>query len=283
MLNEFTVGFRTTERDMDKMVPLSMSAEGVGAALYLIAFLAGSTAGAIAGLLLVLIGAAALFAHLGHPLRLWRVITQTGHAWMSRGALFTAGLVILGTVALLFRGEGLGALTVQVLALICTFVVVLYAGILFSSINVVPFWNTALLPILFLSHSLTSAGLLLTALLSLAGGGVVAHPRECGLVLALLSSTLALTWMFTGSASRSTAAQESVRLLTAGQLKPFFQKGALLAGLATPLLLLLLAYVLRTSPILSGLLLVIAVPLRLAGDVSLRYALLRAGVYTPVI
>ena len=202
---------------------------------------------------------------------------------MSRGALFTAGLVILGTAALLFRGEGLGALTVQVLALMCTFVVVLYAGILFSSINVVPFWNTALLPILFLLHSLTSAGLLLTALLSLAGGGVVAHPRECGVVLALLSSTLVLTWMFTGSASRSEAAQESVRLLTAGRLKPFFQGGALLAGLGAPLLLLLLAYVLRTSPILSGLLLVTAVPLRLAGDVSVRYALLRAGVYTPVI
>ena len=283
MLNEFTVGFRTTERDMDTMVPLSMSAEGVGAAMYLIAFLAGSTAGGIVGLVLVLIGAAALFAHLGHPLRFWRVITQAGHAWMSRGALFTAGLVILGTAALLFRGEGLEALTVQVLALMCTFVVVLYAGILFSSINVVPFWNTALLPILFLLHSLTSAGLLLTALLSLAGGGVVAHPRECGVVLALLSSTLVLTWMFTGSASRCEAAQESVRLLTAGRLKPFFQGGALLAGLGLPLLLVLLAYVLRASPVVSGLLLVTAVPLRLAGDVSVRYALLRAGVYTPVI
>jgi hypothetical protein len=47
--------------------------------------------------------------------------------------------------------------------------------------------------------------------------------------------------------------------------------------------LVLLAYVLRGSPVVSGLLLVTAVPLRLAGDVSVRYALLRAGVYTPVI
>ncbi|MFI5394618.1 MAG: DmsC/YnfH family molybdoenzyme membrane anchor subunit [Candidatus Binatia bacterium] len=283
MLNEFTVGLRTTEREMDTMVPLSMSAEGVGAATYLIAFLAGSTAGGMTGLVLVLIGAAALFAHLGHPLRFWRVINEAGRAWMSRGAVFTAGLIILGPPALLLRGEGPELLALQVLALICTFVVVLYTGILFSSITAVPFWNTSLLPILFLLHSLTSAGLLLTALLSLAGGGVVAHPRECGVVLALLSATLALTWMFTASTSRCEAAQESVRLLTTGRLKPFFQGGALLAGLGLPLLLVMLAYVVRSSAVVSGLMLVTAVPLRLAGDVSLRYALLRAGVYTPVI
>lgn len=283
MLNEFTIGWRTTEREIDTLVPVSMSAEGVGAATYLIAFLAGSRAGAVAGLLLVLIGAAALFAHLGHPLRFWRVITEAGRTWMSRGALFTAGLVVLGAAALLLRGEDLHLLVLQALALICTFVVVLYAGILFSSITAVPFWNTPLLPILFLLHSFTSAALLVTTILSLSSGGLVAHPREVGAVLALLSSTLALNWMFTGSASRSEAAQESVRLLTTGHLKPFFQTGALLAGLALPLTLVLLAYVLRTSGALSTLLLLSAVPLRLAGDVSVRYALLRAGVYTPVI
>jgi formate-dependent nitrite reductase membrane component NrfD len=239
--------------------------------------------GGAAGLVLVLIGAAALFAHLGHPLRAWRVITEAGRAWMSRGALFTAGLVIFGTLALLFRGEGLELLILQALALICTFVVVLYTGILFSSINAVPFWNTSLLPILFLLHSLTSAGLLMTALLSLAGGGVVAHQRECGAVLALLASTLVLTQVFARSSSRSEAAQESVRLLTTGRLKPIFQRGALLAGLGLPLLLVMLAYVFRSSGVVSGLFLVIAVPLRLAGDVSVRYALLRAGVYNPVI
>lgn len=283
MLNEFTVGFRTSERDMDKMVPLSMSAEGVGAATYLIAFLAGSRAGGLVGLGLVFIGAAALFAHLGHPLRSWRVITETGRTWMSRGAVFTAGLIVLGSGALLLGGEGVALVVMQALALLCTFVVVLYTGILFSSINAVPFWNTSLLPILFLLHSLASAGLLVTAMLAWADGGVAAHPRECGAVLALLGATLALTWTTTGSTPRSEAAQESVRLLTTGSLKLLFQRGALLSGLGLPLLLVLLAYVLRSSPLLSGALLVAAVPLRLIGDVSFRYALLRAGVYTPVI
>jgi len=283
MLNEFTVGFRTTERDMDNMVPLSTSAEGVGAATYLIAFLAGSRAGSLVGLVLVLVGAAALFAHLGHPLRSWRVITEMGRTWMSRGAVFTTGLIVVGSGALLLRGDGLESIVIQALALLCTFVVVLYTGILFSSINAVPFWNTALVPILFLLHSLASAGLLVTAMLSLAGEGVAGHPRECGAVLALLAATLALTWTLTGATPRSEAAQESVRLLTTGRLQRLFRQGALLSGLALPLLLLLLAYVLRSSPVLSGALLATAVPLRLLGDVSFRYALLRAGVYTPVI
>jgi formate-dependent nitrite reductase membrane component NrfD len=283
MLNEFTVGFRTTERDMDKLVPLSMSAEGVGAATYLIAFLDGSRAGGVAGLVLVLIGAAALFAHLGHPLRSWRVVTEAGRAWMSRGAVFTAGLIVFGAAALAFRGEGLELRLLDALALVCTFVVVLYTGILFSSINAVPFWNTSLLPILFLLHSLASAALLVTTMLSLAGGGVAAYPRECGAVLALLLAALAVTWMFPTSAPRSEPVQESVRLLTSGRLKPLFRTGALLAGLIAPLVLVMLAYLFRQSAVFSGVLLLAAVLVRLGGDVSLRYALLRAGVYTPVI
>lgn len=283
MLNEFTVGFRTAERDMDSMVPLSMSAEGVGAATYLIAFLAGSRAAGAAGLVLVLLGATALFAHLGHPLRFWRVIAGAGRTWMSRGAVFTAGLIVFGIPALLFPGENLELVILQALALICTFVVILYAGLLFASISAVPFWNSSLLPILLLLHSLSSAGLLITTVLSLGGGGLLPHARECGAVLALLASTLALTWMFTESAPHSEAAQESVRLLTVGRLKSLFQRGALLGGLVVPLLLVLLAYLFRGSPIFSGLLLVIALVLRLGGDVSLRTALLRAGVYAPVI
>jgi formate-dependent nitrite reductase membrane component NrfD len=139
------------------------------------------------------------------------------------------------------------------------------------------------LPILFLMHSFTSAALLLTTMLSLTGEGLVAHSPECGAVIALASATLALTWIFTGSAPDTEAAQESIRLLTAGRLKPLFQGGALLAGLASPLLLVMLAFAFRGSPVVSGFLLVAAVTLRLAGDVSLRYALLRAGVYNPLI
>ncbi|MBI5505279.1 MAG: polysulfide reductase NrfD [Deltaproteobacteria bacterium] len=283
MLNEFTVGFRTADKDLDAMVPLAMSAEGVGAAMYLIAFLAGSRAGGVAGLALVLIGAGALFAHLGHPRRSWRVITESSRTWMNRGALFTAGLVLAGAAALLFQGDGITVLMLRALALVCTFVVVAYAGILFSSINAVPFWNTSLLPILFVLHSLTSAGLLLTTMLSLAGGGMAAHPRECGIVIALLCSTLALTRMLAQPAPRSEAAQESVRLLTTGNLRQLFHGGALLAGLGWPLALVMLAYLFRGAGAFSGVLLVAAVALRLVGDVSFRSALLRAGVYAPVI
>lgn len=283
MLSEFTVGFRTADKDLDAMVPLSMSAEGVGAAMYLIAFAAGSPAGGVTGLLLVMLGAGTLLAHLGHPRRSWRVITESGRTWMNRGALFTAGLALSGAAALLLQGDGVTVLILRALALICSLVVVVYAGILFSSINAVPFWNTSLFPILFVAHSFTSAGLLLTTMLALADGGMAAHPRECGMVVALLGSTLALTRMLPLSASRSEAAQESVRLLTSGSLRQLFHGGALLAGLGWPLALVMLAYVFRGSASLSGLLLVTALALRLAGDLSFRSALLRAGVYAPVI
>lgn len=283
MPTEFTVGFRTTERELDAMVPLSMSAEGVGAALYLMALVAGSRASGVLGLALVLFGAAALFAHLGHPLRSWRVVAEASRAWMSRGAVSTAGLIVLGALALLLGDEGVGPVAMHALALICAFVVILYTGILFSSIQAVPFWNTPLLPIVFLLHSLSSAGVLLLAVLSLGGAPLAVHSRDTGLIVALLLSTLGLTWELAQSANRSEAAQESVRLLATGRLRTLFRQRGLSLGLAAPLVLVTAAYLFRDSASVAAFLLLLAVPLRLAGDVTVRYAMLRAGVYSPLI
>ena len=49
MLNEFTVDFRTTEGELDFMVALSMSTEGVGAAIFLISLLSGWVGAAFVG------------------------------------------------------------------------------------------------------------------------------------------------------------------------------------------------------------------------------------------
>ena len=156
MLNEFTVDFRTTEEELDFMVALSMSTEGVGAALYVIAFLLGSTAAAFVGLGLVCVGATALFTHLGHPLRFWRVISKTHVTWISRGAIFTGGLIGFGVLSLLLPQANVLGMLSQTVSLMCALVVMLYTGFLFSSMNAIPFWNTSLLPILWRMHLIQS-------------------------------------------------------------------------------------------------------------------------------
>jgi formate-dependent nitrite reductase membrane component NrfD len=284
MLNEFTVDFRTTEEELDIMVALSMSTEGVGAALFLISLLSGWVGTASVGLGLVCVGATTLFTHLGHPLRFWRVISKTHVTWISRGAIFTGGLIGLGFLSLILPdGNALGMLC-QMFALMCALVVMLYTGFLFSSMHAIPFWNTSLLPILFLLHSMASAGVVRLGLLPLSGHRLADSPREVSAVLAALLFSLALSWVFTKSAPASEAARESVRLLTEGKLKSLFLAGGGIVGLAAPIVLVMLAYSISMDMgVVSGLFVFFALVLRLAGDMAFRNAVLRAGVYAPVI
>jgi formate-dependent nitrite reductase membrane component NrfD len=284
MLNEFTVDFRTTEEELDFMVALSMSTEGVGAAIFLISLLSGWIGAAFVGLGSVCVGATALFTHLGHPLRFWRVISKTHVTWISRGALFTGGLIGLGVLSLILpEGNALGMLC-QMLSLICALVVMLYTGFLFSSMHAIPFWNTSLLPILFLVHSMASAGVMLLELLALSGQRLGEHPRQVSAVLAMLVFSFVLNWVYTRSAPPSEAARESVRLLTEGRLKSLFLVSGGIIGLAVPIALIMLAYSISLDMgVLSGLFVFVALVFRIAGDMAFRNAVLRAGVYAPVI
>lgn len=284
MLNEFTVDFRTTEEELDFMVALSMSTEGVGAALFLISLLSGWTGMAFVGLGLVCVGATALFTHLGHPLRFWRVISKTHVTWISRGAIFTGGLIGFGVLSLVVpQANALGMLC-QMISLMCALVVMLYTGFLFSSMNAIPFWNTSLLPILFLVHSMASAGVVLLGLMPLAGEKLADFPREVSAVLALLLFSLVLTWVYLRSVPASEAAQESARLLKQGRLKSLFLVGGGIVGLAAPIVLVMLAYSISADMgVLSGLFVFTGLILRMAGDMAFRNAVLRAGVYAPVI
>lgn len=284
MLNEFTVGFRTTEGELDFMVALSMSTEGVGAAIFVFSLLSGSMGAAFVGLGFVCVGATALFTHLGHPLRFWRVISKTHVTWISRGAIFTGGLIGFGGLTLVLpEANALGMLS-QMLSLMCAFVVMLYTGFLFSSMHAIPFWNTSLLPILFLSNSMASAGVVLLGLLPLTGQKLVGCPREVSAVLALLLFCVVLTWVYTRSVPASEAARESVRLLAQGRLKSLFLVGGGGVGLAAPIVLLILAYAIsQDMGVLSGLFAFAALVLRIVGDIAFRNAVLRAGVYAPVI
>lgn len=284
MLNEFTVDFRSAEQELDLMVPLSMSSEGVGAALFVLSYLSDSKAGLLAGLALVCLGAAALFLHLGHPLKFWRVVSRAPTAWISRGAVFTGGLILSGFVGFFLPQETFTGMAVQTFGLLCALSVMLYTGLLYSSIPSVPFWHTGLLPLAFLLHSITSAAMIFMGFLPFSRTGSEPFARETAATIALLLISLGATWLITNPSSRSPAVQESIRQLTEGPLKNPFLYGAILSGLITPLAFLTLAFWLGPATRLSsGILLFAGMLARLAGDMAFRSAVLRAGVYEPLI
>ncbi len=150
----------------------------------------------------------------------------------------------------------------------------------------IPFWNTPLIPLLFLFHSLTTGTSVLLFLLSVGGSTVVKPFNPITLDLILLFGTLFLLIIHVMVLSRSSsAARESVRLLTKGRLIPLHLGGAVLLGIFVPLAVVLPAALAAGAAgyAASSTTFFIAMVSRLIGDYCSRLAILRAGVYEPVI
>src|SRR3990170_4294317 len=137
---DFTIGFES-QQEWGWLAAVALFLEGLGAGLYLVSLFLDYTLGAALGIIVVLLGALALFLDLGRPLRFWRAIVNVSSSWISRGALliglFTAfGLLYLAPQAGLVdlpwsRETALGQALIALSAL-CAFLVAVYTGFLLS-------------------------------------------------------------------------------------------------------------------------------------------------------
>lgn len=284
MSEEFTVGVKF-HREWEYLVALSFSLEGIGAGLVLCAVLAGSQLAALVGLVLVVGGVAALFAHLGNPRRFWRVVSNPATAWISRGSLLIGVLLVFGVVTL-WAGQlenppawiMLPTLAVGLAALI----LVGYAGLLLASMAGIPFWSNALAPLLFALHSLASGASILLVLAAMTGETRYAPQVLEAAVQVLLGLTLAVSLVYPRFAGSTRGARDSARSLLTGEHRRLFLVGALGLGLLVPLVLVVAHHSLPTGSGEVALLLVAAL-LRLGGDLCFRYALISAGSYDPLL
>jgi len=285
-MNEFVVGFRAN-KEFDLLVAANFTLEGAGAATLLLSLLCDFGPGLLAGLIMVLLGVAALILDLGNPMRSWKALARTNSAWISRGSVFIGCLCILGVLYVFspsIRNSSF-ALVIRTALAIFSFLTILYPGFVVSSMSSIPFWNTPLIPLLFLFHSSTTGALVLLSLLSFTGSTVHTpfNPLTLGLVL-LFGTLFLLIVHVTVLSKSSSAARESVRLLTKGRLMPLHLGGAFLLGIFVPLAVVLPAGLAAgAAGAVSCIAFFITMVSRLIGDFCSRLAILRAGVYEPLI
>jgi formate-dependent nitrite reductase membrane component NrfD len=284
MREEFTVGVHF-HREWQHLVALSFSLEGIGAGLILCAVLADSQIAMLVGLALVAGGVAALFAHLGNRRRFWRVVANPATAWISRGSLLIGMLFVFGVLSVvagwLEDPPAWASLSTPATGLVAA-ILVGYAGLLLASMAGIPFWSSALAPILFAVHSLASGASLLLALATLTGGTRNTPGVLEAAVLVLLVLTLAASLVYPSLAGATRAARDSAHSLLRGEYRMPFLGGAVGLGLLVPI-----ALVVAHQWLLPGAgaaaLLVGAALLRLAGDLCFRYALISVGSYDPLL
>jgi formate-dependent nitrite reductase membrane component NrfD len=251
----------------------------IGGGLYLVSMYFNSFAGMIVGwLMIVLVKSGLHLAHLGKPSRFWRLFLRVGTSWLARGLLFVVLFAVFGALQLFlsYSFPGTGAeLFFRVCAGVLALLVIAYSGFVMNYVNGIPFWNSALLPLLFVVFGILGGLAILLVV-------VPADDREAllRLIPLLVCAGACLLALYLWCATYTgPAAKSSVKELVQGRLALYMWGGTGVCGVFVPLLTISYMYLDRTQP--SILLGASALGI-LVGVFSLTYCMLKAGVYRPL-
>ncbi len=267
----------------------------LGAGMFLVSLYFNSFWGIlIAWLIIALLKIPLHIAYFGKPLRFWRTVPPFSNAWrtswFTRGITFTILFTSFAFVQLVIQfalSKGLlpgtgweGALVAfKVLAGITAFLVGIYSGFIMSYCRSVPFWNSALLPLVFIFAGIADGFALIMAI-ALAGGGVNIMAAEAGSRVLLIVNALIIAIYLWNATYTSSTAKQSVIELIRGNIAPTFWIGVVAFGIIIPLAISVSSYFVGE---LSVPLLIAAIALHTIGAFALKYCLLKAGIHNPIL
>lgn len=256
----------------------------LGAGAFLISSIFGSLPGMLIGwLIAALLGGGLHLLYLGHPLRAWRMLVSSGWktSWISRGLSFVGLFLILGLAHMLLIRSDSSPLWLLIAADIFAFLAVIYGGFAMSYVNGIQLWNTAVLPVLFVVASIWGGiGLTLIAV-SMTGATSVLISLEGWARLFLAGYAVILATYLMSVRYQGPGGKTSVKEILAGRLSPLFWVVVIALGIVLPGAAVLLS--LAAGLELSGAFLYLMILLELLGDMFLRYCILKAGYYAPLI
>jgi formate-dependent nitrite reductase membrane component NrfD len=307
--NPFTAGRWIVEPKPQTVWGLSHAswffAMGVGGALFINRLIFGIELGRFYGMivadllsmLVIGIGGVILIADLGKPLRVLRALMNPRTSWISIGAicdfifLTLAGLWVICDfdwggarpfAGLPWAGNSALGTVFQAVAAVAAFIVIIYPGLVLAYSPSIPFWNTTLIPLEFLAFAFISAlGLVpIFAVFDPASPEFLADCANLELIVLASALLLFLAHVLQGSYGH-VAARLSVKRLIREDLNLPFVWGTLIAGILVPLVLVLSGN--ASDSELQLVLLASAGVFTLIGNWLSKYAIIKAGMYAPLL
>ncbi|MGD1119146.1 MAG: NrfD/PsrC family molybdoenzyme membrane anchor subunit [Dehalococcoidales bacterium] len=256
---------------------------GLGGGLFLVSLFFNSIWGMLIGWLIVsVIKGGTHLIFLGKPLRFWRIFLHPQTSWLARGFLFVVGFGLTGGIALLIHVVWPGnpaEMVFKVLAGILAFCVAIYTGFVLKAIKGVPFWNSWLLPVLFIMCGVLG-GFGLAVVIAINGGGINLHQAEIGSRWLLAINILLIVIYLWLASRRQEVGKQSVLEQIHGHSAPIFWAGIVVLGIIVPLVVTIIGLAAGevNSAVLVG-----GVICEIIGGLALRYCVLKAGAYNPLV
>jgi formate-dependent nitrite reductase membrane component NrfD len=265
------------------LISVAMFLGGIAGGTYLVSLYFNNIWGMLVAWILGMAMGLLDMAHLNKPMRFWRIAFKANTSWISRGFIFVilfigaAGLqlllhIVTGNAA---SAPGAAEIFFRVVAGILAFCVAIYSGFVVGFVGGIKFWNSGILPVLVVLGALASGSAILLAIMTLDSStsfNVVQNLARfllAGYIIALLIHL----WVSTYS---SVEAKDSAMLLLKGNMAKLFWPLIIFAGVIVPLFLDFVTDAGSTD------VLFISAALVLLGNLGLRYAIIKVGLYTPL-
>jgi formate-dependent nitrite reductase membrane component NrfD len=262
---------------------IAFYAGGLGGGLYLVSLFFNSLWGMfISWLIIAVIKGGAHLLYLGKPQRFWRIVSRPQSSWLARGFIFVMLFIFFGAIQLVLSfwlpGTA-GEIVFKVFAGITALAIAIYTGFVLNTVKAVPFWNSSLLPLLFVLCGILG-GFGLSVIIALNGGNVNLAIAEAGSRWLIIVNAFLIAVYLWGAATRETTGKQSVMEQIRGSGAPIFWIGIVALGIIVPLAIAFSSYFMRE---VSSVLLVTGVACEVLGGLALRYCVLKAGAYSPLV
>jgi polysulfide reductase chain C len=289
-------GFRMQARPWDFGVKEATArewSEGMGALIAVAMFLGGIAGGLylaslyfdnLWGMFIAWIFALGMglfdMAHLSKPVRVWRIALKAGSSWISRGFIFVflfigaAGIQLL--ISLLTNETTGVEIFFRVVAGIMAFGVAIYSGFVLGFVNGIKFWNTGIMPLLVVIGGLAGGSGILLATTAFTGEATFSSIQLFARFMLGTYVIAIFIHLWISTYSSPTAKHSTISLLK-GSLAGLFWLVIILLGIIIPFIL---EFVLGSSASIG---LTISAVLILMGNLTLRYSIIKAGRYSPLV
>ncbi len=262
---------------------IAFYAGGLGGGLYLVSLYFNSLRGMfVSWLIIAIVKGVAHLIYLGKPVRFWRIVFRPRTSWLARGIIFVFAFIVFAAAQMAFSfwlpGTA-GEIIFKVLAGLSALAVTVYTGFVLNTVKAVPFWNSTLLPLLFVLCGILG-GFGLSVIIALNGGNIDISAAEMGSRWLLIVNALLILVYLWAATNREPTGKQSVIEQMRGRLAPVFWIGIVVLGIIIPLAIAFSSYF---AGGVSSALLVAGVACEVIGGLALRYCVLKAGAYKPLV